>query len=1059
MNEHDRAAEQREFRPALSRRDFIKTSALLGGSALAASQAPWLLMHQTASAGYLTPKEEYALAKPENIIYTACLQCQIRCNLKVKVQDGVVLKIDGNPYSAKQVLPNITYDTSLTDAATIDGKVCAKGQAGIQTLYDPYRLRKVLKRVGPRGTGRWQTIDFNTAIDEIVNGGDLFGEGPVEGLKDVHALKDGDAAKEMAADIDSLKKQELTVDEFKAKHASRLDTLIDPDHPDLGPRNNQFVFLPGRINRGRVHFAKRFMNDAFGSVSVFPHTSICELSIFVNTSEMTKDLVTGKSKNHFKADFLNSEFVLFWGTGFADANFGITPMAELVTKSLVERNLKIAVVDPRLSKSAAKAWRWLPIKPGTDVALALAMIRWIIENERYDKTYLENPNLDAAEADGETTSTDATHLVRTDNMVLLRAEDIGMPVPDVEPEEGESPPQFFVVMSEQGPQRHDEAVAGLLEVDTTVGDVPVKSVFTLLKERVLEKTLEEYAEITGLSVDDIVELATEFTSHGKKAATEIYRGVAQHTNGFYTVQAVNTLNILIGNMDWKGGLADGGGSWKDLGEEEGQPYILPKELHPGKTKAFGVTMSREGWKYEQSTLFERDGGYPAQRPWFPFASEMYQDVIPAAAAGYPYPIKVLLMHFGTPAYSIPGGKEQIAMLRDPKVIPLVIANDLVIGDTSMYADYLFPDGSYLEQWASPGDVPQPAAKSNPFRQPAAKPIPETVTVDGEEMPISMEAMMLAVAQRLGLPGYGKDGFGPGMDFKRPEDYYLKIAANLAFGNEADGSETLPDASEEELQLFAQARRHLPPSVFDLQKWQAAVKPELWRKVVYVLNRGGRFEHLDNVYEGDHMHHKFGGSFHLFIERVAKQKDSITGQAYSGLPRYDPPLFSNGKPVGDDEYEFQLITYKESFGTNGRTPGLYWTQTSIRPENFVLINKQDADKLKLDEGEKVKLVSASLPEGAIDLGNGHMMAVEGKVKPIEGVRPGVVVVSHHYGHWAYGAGDVAIDGEKVAGDDRRGKGLNPNGAMRLDDHTKTSCLTDPIGGSASFYDTRVKLVKV
>ncbi len=48
---------------------------------------------------------------------------------------------------------------------------------------------------------------------------------------------------------------------------------------------------------------------------------------------------------------------------------------------------------------------------------------------------------------------------------------------------------------------------------------------------------------------------------------------------------------------------------------------------------------------------------------------------------------------------------------------------------------------------------------------------------------------------------------------------------------------------------------------------------------------------------------------------------------------------------------------------------------------------------------------------------------------------------------------------IKGDQRRGKGLNPNGAMRLDEHTKTAPLTDPIGGSASFYDTRVKVVKV
>jgi tetrathionate reductase subunit A len=1047
----------------LDRRQFIKTSALLGTGALAAAQAPWLFdFLNSPSQRDIKPTVEYPLAKPENIIYTACLGCQIRCNLKVKTRDGIVVKIDGNPYSAKQLLPNIAYDTPPFDAATIDGKICSKGLAGIQVLYDPYRVRKVLKRAGPRGSGKWQSIEFSQAIDEIVNGGDLFGEGAVTGLKDIHALTDADAAKKMADDIKKIsaekdaQKRQALVDKFKTDYAANLDSLIDPDHPDLGPKNNQFVFLPGRINRGRVHFAKRFMNDAFGSVSVFPHTSICELSIFVNTSEMTRNVDAAKTgKNHFKADFLNSEFVLFWGTGFADANFGLTPMAELVTKSLVERGLKIAVVDPRLSKSAAKAWRWVPIKPSTDAALALAMIRWIIENERYDKAYLENPNLDAAKADGETTSTDATHLVRTDKMVFLKPADVGIAVPP--PEEGKTPPQYFVVMTDAGVTRHDQTTAGQLEADASVNGIPVKSVFTLLKERASEKTLEEYAETTGVSVGDIEELADEFTSHGKKASTEIYRGVAQHTNGFYTVQAINTLNILIGNMDWKGGLADSGGSWNDLGQK-GQPYILG-DLHPKKAKAFGVTMSREGWKYEDSTLFERDGGYPAKRPWYPFASEIYQDMIPAAAAGYPYSIKALWLHMGTPAYSVPGGKEQIAMLRDTKAIPLFIATDVVIGETSMYADYLFPDLSYLERWASPGDVNQPAAKSNPFRQPAAAPIPEIVTVFGEEMPVSMEAVMLAIAQRLQLPGYGDNGFADGVSFKRPEDYYLKIAANLAFGDKDDGSEALPDAPATEVQLFLDSRKHLPPSVFDEVKWKGAVGDSMWKKVIYVLNRGGRFEPLSAVYEGDHMKHKFGGAFHIFIERVAKQKDSVTGKNYDGLARYDPPLFANGKEVGDEDFEFQLITHKEAFGTNGRTAQLYWAQDSIHPENFVLLNKRDADRLGVDDGDVVKILSASLPDGTFDIADGRRKEVSGKVKRVQGVRPGVVVVSHHYGHWAYGSDDVEIDGETIKGDDRRNKGLNPNPAMRLDDHTKTACLTDPIGGSASFYDTRVKLAKV
>ena len=53
----------------------------------------------------------------------------------------------------------------------------------------------------------------------------------------------------------------------------------------------------------------------------------------------------------------------------------------------------------------------------------------------------------------------------------------------------------------------------------------------------------------------------------------------------------------------------------------------------------------------------------------------------------------------------------------------------------------------------------------------------------------------------------------------------------------------------------------------------------------------------------------------------------------------------------------------------------------------------------------------------------------------------------------------VDGKTMNGDKRRGKGISVNALMRLDDHTKTGPLTDTIGGSAVFYDTRVKLVKV
>ena len=1053
----------------LSRRELLKGGAFLGSTLALGGAGIATARTIHGFPPYQSPEIPYALSEPENVIYTTCLQCQVRCAVKAKFHDGALVKIDGNPFSAKQVLPNIPYETPLDVAVAIDGKLCPKGQAGVQTYADPYRIRKVLKRVGPRGSGRWRTIPFDQAIREIVEGGDLFGEGPVEGLKSIRALTDPDVAAALAADVELVRSKVMSVEDFKRKHAAHLDVLIDPDHPDLGPKNNQFVFLAGRINRTRVDFAERFVTGAFGSVNVQPHTSICELSIFVNTAEMTRDLVTGRTRNHFMPDFLNSEFVIFWGTGFAEANFGLTAMAELVTRAMTEGALKVAVVDPRLSKSAAKAWRWVPIQPGRDAALALGMIRWIIENERYDRRYLENPNLSAAAADGETTSTDATHLVRTDTMQLLRAEEIGLPVPPPPPpppapEPGRpvpptpAPPQYFVVMTSDGPTRHDLAEEGMLEVDATIRGIPVKSVFTLLKERALERTLAEYAEIAGVTVETIVELADEFTSHGKRAAIDVYRGAAKHPGGFYAMQAINTLNVLIGNQDWKGGLVDAGGSWDDLSEKYPHPFVFAW-MSPGKLPAFGVKISREGVAYESTTLFDSDG-YPAKRPWYPFAFEMYHDVIPAAEAGYPYPAKALWLHMGTPGYSVPGGAEQIRILRDPSKIPLFIATDIVIGETSMYADYIFPDLTYLERWASPGDVIQPAFKRSPIRQPAAAPVPETVTVFGEEMPISMEAVMLAIAEQMHLPLFGPDGFGPDQDLKRPEDFYLKIVANLAWGDSEDGSDAdaVPEADDAELEIFRAARRHLPPSVFDEAKWRRAVGDErLWRRVVYVLNRGGRFGSLEDGYSGDHMSHTFGGTWHLYLERVAAARDPISGRPFDGLPRWDPPVASDGSSLDDPGYPFSLVTYKEAFAAHSRTAGNYWSQVSLAPENFILMAAADAERLGLRDGDVVRLASRTLPDGVLDLGNGRRRPIEGKVRIVQGLRPGVLAISHHYGHWAYGSRDVVVDDVLVPGDPRRGRGLPVNALLRLDDHMRTGPVTDPIGGSVSFNDTKVKLL--
>ena len=120
---------------------------------------------------------------------------------------------------------------------------------------------------------------------------------------------------------------------------------------------------------------------------------------------------------------------------------------------------------------------------------------------------------------------------------------------------------------------------------------------------------------------------------------------------------------------------------------------------------------------------------------------------------------------------------------------------------------------------------------------------------------------------------------------------------------------------------------------------------------------------------------------------------------------------------------------------------------------------DAKRLNLKNGDKVKVVSASNPKGIWDLGNNNIRPMIGEVKVLEGLRPGVVAFSLGFGHWANGAADIVIDGVPILGEARRKTGIHANAAMRLDPVLKNTCLVDTVGGSAVFYQTSVKLLKV
>jgi anaerobic selenocysteine-containing dehydrogenase len=83
----------------------------------------------------------------DQVSTTTCYMCACRCGIKVHLQDGRIRYIEGN-----------------RDHPVNKGVLCAKGSAGIMTHYSPARLRKPLKRVGERGAGEFQEIEWDEAL-------------------------------------------------------------------------------------------------------------------------------------------------------------------------------------------------------------------------------------------------------------------------------------------------------------------------------------------------------------------------------------------------------------------------------------------------------------------------------------------------------------------------------------------------------------------------------------------------------------------------------------------------------------------------------------------------------------------------------------------------------------------------------------------------------------------------------------------------------------------------------------------------------------------------------
>ena len=182
----------------LKRRDFLKLGALAASGAVAGEavlSAPTKLL--SPGGKDFSP----ATSKERQAIPSACWQCVTRCPIIGYVENDRLVKIEGQPYSIRSM-----------------GKVCAKGQAGVNQVNDPDRILYPLRRVGKRGEGKWKRVSWDEALTEL---------------------------------------------------ATRLKTLREQGHPE------KFMFQYGRMKASSSKIVKTFLAN-YGTKTIANHTNICE---------------------------------------------------------------------------------------------------------------------------------------------------------------------------------------------------------------------------------------------------------------------------------------------------------------------------------------------------------------------------------------------------------------------------------------------------------------------------------------------------------------------------------------------------------------------------------------------------------------------------------------------------------------------------------------------------------------------------------------------------------------------------------------------------------------
>lgn len=806
-------------------------------------------------------------------IPSSCGMCYNQCGIRGHRVDGTLVKIEGNP-----------------ENPIGRGRLCARGLAGIQLLYDPHRVNRPLRRTNPeKGIGVdpvWKEIGWDEALDEITD---------------------------------------------------RLARVREED-----PRG--FFFSGTVISLAPLMHALGTFLPAFGSPSAFVSDGHhCGNAEHILARTLHASVTTNPDVAH--CDHL----LLFGCQAGLGTYYALTTMAQDVADAR-DRGMKVVVVDPFMGTAAEKADEWVPIKPGSDGALACAILNLLVNEYRiFDADYLRD------HADGP--------YLLTDDGWYARDAETGKPL------------VWDVDAGALRPFDAPDLGAVALEGHYQVENATCRTVFQALREQVAKWTPEAAEEVTTVPAALIRRMAREFGEAASIGSTIVidgvelplrpasalyFKGAHGHDNAWPTSLAIELINEVVGASNVPGGLL--GTNPVCLGHPDtGFPRWQPGPDADGLLEAGALLYNdpygrSPGWPPppESADLPNlRDlVGWPITTCFTPAALNDRENF------SFDHAPQVLLNYGSNLLMSVARPEVCFEAFKDAFVVCVNLHSDET---AEALADIVLPDACYLERL---DPLPNFTRHHHPvgmgdwghtIRQPLVEPLYERR---------HFSEVLLELARRLGIT--------EPMNLLTNNLFGLVAPHALEGGAQYEWREIADRAYKS---WFGEERGLAWFEEHGVVTWPKKVEEVFWKPFIHARAP------LYNEWV------KRSGEQ---VAKIALDRDmkGVDTSGFVALPDWRPCRAWRPR----DGFDLQAIYYRVPWHTFSMTYENPWLDEISRGEPysyFVCINKATARAKGIEDGDPLEV------EGA-DGGT-----IRGRARLTEGVHPEVLAVANNGGHWAKG----------------------------------------------------------